>query len=198
MSRDNTSIPSSSDDSGSDSDDGKTSVDELAHVVEFFEDACTKQKAHIKVLKSKLLSSQNDHNNLLEKFESFAYLNVELTTKIEQLDSKVVSLTTDESIIKKNEKLKANLASSQDAIENMLKMEVFNMHNNELTSNLESTGSTIETPKIKIPKFIKNYLSTSCLDLVDVNSNPFNQVLVKNVIVETCSDEIALANELLK
>ena len=107
MTRDNTSIPSSSDDSDDD-EDHKPPIDELVHDVKFFKDVCTKQKAQLKVLKSKLLSSQNDHNNLLEKFESFAYLNVELTTKIEQLDSKVVSLTTDESIIKKNEKLKAN------------------------------------------------------------------------------------------
>jgi hypothetical protein len=33
-----------------------------------------------------LLSSQNDYKNLLEKYESLANLNVELTTKIEQLE----------------------------------------------------------------------------------------------------------------
>jgi hypothetical protein len=55
---------------------------------------------------------------LLEKFESFANLNVELITKIEQLESKAPSSTTDDSLVKKNEKLKA-LASSQDAIENL-------------------------------------------------------------------------------
>jgi hypothetical protein len=49
---------------------------------------------------------------------------------------------------------------------------------------------------MKFLKLLKN-ISTSCLDLIDVNSNPCNQVLVKNVIVETCSDEIAMQNELL-
>jgi hypothetical protein len=29
-------------------------------------------------------------------------------------------------------------------------------------------------------------------DLIDVNSNPCNQVLVMNVVIETCLDEIAM------
>jgi hypothetical protein len=43
-------IPSSSDDSSSDDDEGegKPSLDELAEVVNFFEDVCTKQKAQLK------------------------------------------------------------------------------------------------------------------------------------------------------
>jgi hypothetical protein len=49
---------------------------------------------------------------LLEKFKTFANLNCELSTKIEQLKSKAASLATDDSLIKKNEKLKAKLASS--------------------------------------------------------------------------------------
>jgi hypothetical protein len=52
------------------------------------------------------------------KFETFANLNCELTTKIEQLESNTPSSTTDDSLIKKNEKLKAKLASSQDTIQN--------------------------------------------------------------------------------
>jgi hypothetical protein len=39
--------------------------------------------------------------------------------------------------------------------------------------------------------------STSCFDLID-DSNPCNQVLVKNVVIETCLDEIAIENEQLK
>jgi hypothetical protein len=33
--------------------------------------------------------------------------------------------------------------------------------------------------------------------LID-DSNPCNQALVKNVVIETCSDEIAMENEQLK
>jgi hypothetical protein len=44
MTRDNTSIPSSSDDSDDD-EDHKPSIDELLHAVKFFKDVCTKQKA---------------------------------------------------------------------------------------------------------------------------------------------------------
>jgi hypothetical protein len=54
------------------------------------------------------------------KFKTFANLNCELTTKIEQLESKAPSSTIDDSLVKKNEKLKAKLAISQDTIENLL------------------------------------------------------------------------------
>jgi hypothetical protein len=50
---------------------------------------------------------------------------------------------------------------------------------------------------VEIPKIIKKDASTSCFDLID-DSNPCNQVLVKNVIIETCSDKIAMENEQLK
>jgi hypothetical protein len=70
-------------------------------------------------------------------------------------------------------------------------------HNNELTTNLESIGSAPKTFLVEIPKIIKKYVSTSCLDLID-GSDPYSQVLVKNVVIETCSDEVALENELLK
>jgi hypothetical protein len=50
---------------------------------------------------------------------------------------------------------------------------------------------------VEIPKIIKKDASTSCFDLID-DSNPCNQILVKNVIIETCSDEIAMKNEQLK
>ena len=54
------------------------------------------------------------------KFETFANLNCELSTKIEQLESNAPSSATNDVFIKKNEKLKAKLASSQEAIENLL------------------------------------------------------------------------------
>jgi hypothetical protein len=40
---------------------------------------------------------------------------------------------------------------------------------------------------VEIPKIIKKDVSTSCFDLID-DSNPCNQVLVKNVVIDTCSD----------
>jgi hypothetical protein len=73
MARGKMSIPFSSDDSSSDDEgEGKPSVDELAEAVKFFQDVCTKQKAQLKTLKNKLISSQNDYKGLLEKFETFA------------------------------------------------------------------------------------------------------------------------------
>jgi FtsZ-binding cell division protein ZapB len=149
-------------------------------------------------LKNKLISSQNDYKGLLEKFETFANLNSELSTKIEVLESSAPSTATDDGLIKKNEKLKAKLASSQESIENLPgKMEILSIHNNELTTKLENIGSTLEVSLIEIPEIIKKDASTSCFDLID-ESNPCNQVLVKNVIIETSSDEIATENEQLK
>jgi hypothetical protein len=77
-------------------------------------------------------------------------------------------------------------------------MEIFSIHNNALSNKLESISRTLEAPLAKIHEIIKKDASTSCLELIDVNSNLCNQVLVKNVTVETCSDEIAMENELLK
>jgi hypothetical protein len=111
-----------------------------------------------------------------------------LSTKIELLESSVPSTATDDGLIKKNEKLKAKLASSQEAIENLLKkMEILSIHNNELTTKLENIGSTPEVSLVEIPEIIKKDASTSYCDLID-DSNPCNQVLVKNVIIETVGD----------
>jgi FtsZ-binding cell division protein ZapB len=184
MARGKISIPSSSDESSSDDEgEGKPSVDELAEAVKFFQDVCTKKKAQLKTLKNKLISSQNDYKCLLENFETFAILNCELSTKIEQLESSATSTATDDSLIKKNGKLKAKLASSQEAIENLLgKMEILSIHNNELTNKLENIGSTLEVSLVEIPKIIKKDASTSCFDLID-DSNSCNQVLVENIVV---------------
>jgi hypothetical protein len=149
-------------------------------------------------LKNKLISSQNDYKGLIEKFETFANLNSELSTKIELLESSAPSTATDDGLIKKNEKLKAKLASSWEAIENLLeKMEILSIHNNELTNKLENISSTPEVSLVEIPKIIKKDASTSCLDLID-DTNPCNQVLIKNIVVETCSDKVAKENEELR
>jgi hypothetical protein len=63
-----------------------------------------------KTLKNKFLSFQNNYKCLLDKFKTFANLNCELITKIEQLESKAPFSPTDDSMIKKNEKLKTKLA----------------------------------------------------------------------------------------
>jgi hypothetical protein len=76
-------------------------------------------------------------------------------------------------------------------------MEILSIHNNELTTKLENIGSTPEVSLIEILEIIKKDASTSCFDSID-DSNPCNQVLIKNVIIETCSDEIARENEQLK
>jgi hypothetical protein len=143
-------------------------------------------------LKNKLISSQNDYKGLLEKFETFENLSCELSTKIKQLESSAPSTATDDGHIKKNEKLKANFASSQEAIENLLgKIEILSIHNNVLTTKLENIGITQEVSLIEIPAIFKKDASTSCFDLID-DSSPYNQVLVMNVIIETYSDEIAM------
>jgi hypothetical protein len=60
------SIPSSNDESSSDDEgEGKPSLYELVEAIKFFQDVCTKQKAQLKTLKNKLISSQNDYKCLL-------------------------------------------------------------------------------------------------------------------------------------
>jgi hypothetical protein len=76
-------------------------------------------------------------------------------------------------------------------------MEILSIHNDELTTKLDNIISTPEASLVKIPKIIKKDASTSCFDLID-DSNPCNQVLVKNVAIETFSDEIVMENEQLK
>jgi hypothetical protein len=58
---------------------------------------------------------------LLENFETIANLNCELSTKIEQLESSAPSSATNDGLIKKNEKLKGKLASSQNLLGKMEK-----------------------------------------------------------------------------
>jgi hypothetical protein len=87
-------------------------------------------------------------------------------------------------LIKKNKKLKTKLDSSLGAYESLLeKMEILCIHNNKLSSKLENIDGSPEALLVEIAKVIKKNASTSCLDLIDISSNPSNQVLVKNVIV---------------
>jgi NAD-dependent dihydropyrimidine dehydrogenase PreA subunit len=76
-------------------------------------------------------------------------------------------------------------------------MEILSIHNDELSTKLENFGRTPVASLVKIPKIIKKDASTSCFDLID-DSNTCNQVLVENIIVETCSDEVAKENEQLR
>jgi hypothetical protein len=76
-------------------------------------------------------------------------------------------------------------------------MEFLSIHNNELTTKLKNIGSTPGVSLVEMPKVIKKDVSTSRFDLID-ESNLYNQVLVKNVVIETCSNEIAMENEKLK
>jgi hypothetical protein len=63
--------------------------------------------------------------------------------KFEQLETSAPSTASDDGLVKRNEKLKAKLASSQEAIEILLgKMKILSIHNNELTTKLENIGST--------------------------------------------------------
>jgi hypothetical protein len=76
-------------------------------------------------------------------------------------------------------------------------MEILSIHNNELTTKLENIGSTLGAYLVEIPEIIKKDVSTSCFDLIN-DSNPSNQVLVENVVIVTCSNEVAKENEQLR
>ena len=94
---------------------------------------------------------------MLEQYENFANLNVQLSTKIEQLEASATTnayTINDEQLVKKNKKLKEKLVRSQDAYKSLLaKIETMCKYCDELTSkvaNLEVVGTTpTEAPKKK-------------------------------------------------
>ena len=66
-------------------------------------------------MQEKLDGSQEAYKTLLEQYVTFANLNIELSTKIEQLEASTTinaCIINDEQLIKKNEKLKEKLDSS--------------------------------------------------------------------------------------
>ena len=135
---------------------------------------CTSQQKKLKMLQEKLDSSQDAYKTLLEQYETFANLNIELSTKIEQLKASATTnacTINDEQLVKKK-KLKEKLASSQDAYKSLLtKIETICKHCDELThkvANLKVVGTTpTEAPKKKsyIFDMPKKDASTSCNDL---------------------------------
>ena len=83
----------------------------------------TSQQKKLDKLKEKLDSSQEAYKIWLEQYETFANLNIELFTKIEQLEASATTnacTINDEELVKKNEKWKEKLASSQDAYKSLL------------------------------------------------------------------------------
>ena len=91
------------------------SLNELVQENLKYAKACTSQQKKLKMLHKKLDSSQEAYKTLLEQYETFANLNIELSTKIEQLEASATTnacTINDEQLVKKNKKLKKKLASS--------------------------------------------------------------------------------------
>ena len=78
-------IPSDSD-NHSDNDDELPSYDKIVRENLNFAKVCTSQQKKLEKLKEKLDSSQEAYKTLLEQYETFANFNIELSTKIEQLE----------------------------------------------------------------------------------------------------------------
>ena len=65
---------------------------------------CTSQQKKLRKIKEKLDSSQKAYKTLLERYENFANLNVQLSTKIEQLEASATTnacTINDEQLVKK-------------------------------------------------------------------------------------------------
>jgi septal ring factor EnvC (AmiA/AmiB activator) len=77
---------SSSSENDIDSDDELPSYEQLVQENLKYTKSCTSQQKKLNLLK-KLDSSQEAYNALLEQYETFANLNVELSTKIKQLEA---------------------------------------------------------------------------------------------------------------
>ena len=74
-------------DHDSDSDDELPSYDEIVQENLKFAKVCTSQQKKLEKLKEKLDSSQQVYATLLEQYETFVNLNMELSTKIKQLET---------------------------------------------------------------------------------------------------------------
>ena len=85
------SIPSDSD-NNSDSDDELPSYEQIVQENLNFAKVCTSQQKKLEKLKEKLDSSQEAYKTLLEQYENFANLNVELSTKIEHLKANATKI----------------------------------------------------------------------------------------------------------
>ena len=140
----------SSSSSESDSDDDMPSYDEIVQQNLKYAKVCTSQQKKLKNLKEKLDSSQEAYKTLLEQYENFANLNVELSTKIEWLEASATTnarTINDEQLVKKNEKLEEKLASSQDVYKSLLaKMETMCKHCDELTNKVANLEAVKNTP----------------------------------------------------
>ena len=170
------------------------SYDEIVQQNLNYAKVCTSQQKKLEKLKEKLNSSQETYKILLEQYDNFANLNVKLSTKIEQLKASAITneyTINDEQLVKKKEKLKEKLASSQDAYKSLLaKMKTMCKHYDELTNKVAKLEAVSTTPtkaskkKSSIFNMPKNDSSTSynylCLDL-----SLCNQVCVEKIIVDT-------------
>ena len=129
-----------------------------------FAKVCTSQQKKLERLKEKLDSSQQAYATLLEQYETFANLNMELSTKIEQLEASATTSActiNNEQLVKKNKKLKEKLASSQDAYKSLLaKMKTMCKYCDELTNKLLILKSLVQPP----PRHLKiKVISLTCL-----------------------------------
>ena len=77
----------SSSSSESDSDDEMPSYDEIVQQNLNYAKVYTSQQKKLGKIKEKLDSSQVAYKTLLEQYENFVNLNIELSTKIEQLEA---------------------------------------------------------------------------------------------------------------
>ena len=90
--------------SESDSDDDLPSYNTIVQQNRKYAKVCTSQQKKLKNLKEELGSSQKAYKTLLEQYENFANLNVELSTKIEKLETSATTnacTINDEQLVKK-------------------------------------------------------------------------------------------------
>ena len=131
------------------------SYDEIVQQNLNYAKVCTSQQKKLKNSKEKLDSLQEAYKTLLEQYESFANLNVELSTKIKQLKASATTnacTINDKQLVKKNEKLKEKLVRSQDAYKSLLaKMETMCKYCDELANNVANLEVVSTTPT-KAPK----------------------------------------------
>ena len=105
-------IPSDSD-NNSNSDGELPSYEQLVQENLKYAKACTSQQKKLKMLQEKLDSSYEAYKILLEQYETFVNLNIELSIKIEQLEASATTnacTINDEQLVRKNKKIKRKVS----------------------------------------------------------------------------------------
>lgn len=126
--------------------------------------------------------------NLHQALRTFASW-PKITMKVQARAMKVAIMTL----------LSSSISSYQELASKFDSIEDYNVEQLTKLKNLKLVQVPLKTPKmVSLFDIIKKHASTSCIDLIELDSPPCNKSCVEHVIVDSCTDKVAIENEVLK